>query len=202
MTPLQPQELRQFADVVPLRNGAAMTVRFVEPGDVDTLCRYFDALSPRTHYNRFLGATRGVPQSEFSRMLHTGEGSQFAVVAEVDTGETRAIIGEARYAFDAGSQAIEFGISVADRWHGHGAGSALLANLECRAAALGAEQIFGDALGANREMLGLARKRGYRFTHPPGDWKLVRFQKAIRIAQDIPCVQSSALVQKFSSLWW
>lgn len=194
MTPLQPRELRQFADVLRLRGGAAMTVRFVEPADVDGLRRYFAALSPPTHYSRFLGATRGVPQSEYERMLRTGEGSHFAVLAEVAAGAERTIIGEARYAFDFSAQAVEFGISVADSWHGKGAGSALLTNLECRAAALGAERIFGDALGSNQEVLGLARRRGYHFTHPPGDWKLVRFTKDIRIAQDIPCVQSSRAV--------
>lgn len=202
MTPLQPQELRQFADVMRLRTGAAMTVRFVEPGDVDALRRYFDGLAPQTHYSRFLGATRSVPQSEFAQMLRTGEGSHFAVVAEVEAGKTRAIIGEARYAFSVDEQAVEFGVSVGDRWHGQGAGSALLANLECRAAALGAERIFGDALASNQKMLGLARKRGYRLTHPPGDWKLVRFAKDVHDARDAPCINSSAIVGKFSSMWW
>lgn len=199
MTPLQPQELRRFADVLRLRTGAPMTVRFVEPGDAEPLRRYFEALSPQAHYSRFLGATRSVPPSEFSRMLLTGAGSHFAVVAEVEAGETRAIIGEARYAFDHDEQAIEFGISVADRWHGQGAGAALLANLECRAAALGAERIFGDALATNQQMLRLARKRGYRLTRPPCDWKLVRFAKDIRLAQDVPCIKSSAIVASLRS---
>jgi GNAT superfamily N-acetyltransferase len=194
MTPLQPQTLRQFADVLRLRTGAAMTVRFVEPGDVEALRRYFAALSVRTHYNRFLGATRGLPSSEYERMLRTGEGNHFAVVAEVGRGDAKALIGEARYALDPEANAVEFGISVADDWHGRGAGSALLTNLECRAAALGAERIFGDALGTNQDMLRLARKRGYHLSHPPGDWTLVRFTKDIRIAQDIPCIQSSRAV--------
>ena len=194
MTALHPRDLRQFVDVLRLRTGVAVTVRFVEPHDVEGLRRYFDALSLRTHYNRFLGATRGVPNSEFERMLHTGEGSHFAVVAETGQGEAKAIVGEARYALDLETRSVEFGISVADDWHGHGAGSALLMNLECRAAALGAERIFGDALNTNKDMVGLARKRGYRFTHPPGDWTLVRFEKDIRIARDIPCVQSSRAV--------
>lgn len=195
MIPLQPKQLRQFADVLRLRSGAAMTVRFVEPADVESLRRYFEGLSSGNHYSRFLGATRGLPPSEFERMLHTGEGSHFAVVAEVGTGEQqKAIVGEARYAFNVEAQGVEFGISVADDRHGMGAGSALLANLECRAAALGAEHIYGDALGTNKAMLGLARKRGYQFTHPPDDWTLVRFTKDIRIARDIPCVQSSRAV--------
>jgi L-amino acid N-acyltransferase YncA len=194
MIALKPANLRQYADVLRLRTGASMTVRFVEPADVDGLRAYFEKLSGRTHYSRFLGATRGVPASEYERMLRTGEGSHFAVVAEIGSGPARTIVGEARYVFDVATGAVEFAISVGDDWHGTGAGSALLSNLECRATALGAHTIFGDALGTNQEMRGLAKKRGYRFSHPPGDWTLVRFTKDIRIAQDIPCIQSSQAV--------
>src|SRR5436190_5079155 len=198
MTPLQPQILRQYADVLRLRTGEVVTVRFVEPGDVEPLRRYFEALSAQTHYSRFLGATRELPRSEYERMLHTGEGSHFAVVAEIGIGETKTIIGEARYVLDPEAHAVEFGISVADDWHGTGAGSALLTNLECRAAALGAERIFGDALNTNASMRGLARKRGYRFSHPPGDWTLVRFTKDLVAAQDVPCVKSSRIIEEIA----
>jgi GNAT superfamily N-acetyltransferase len=194
MMPLQPTQLRQYADVLRLPAGGSMTVRFIEPGDVGVLRVYFAKLSTGTHYSRFLGATRELPQSEYARMLRTGEGSHFAVVAEAGTGTARAIVGEARYVFDPDAGTVEFGISVADDWHGTGAGSALLSNLECRAAALGADTIFGDALGTNQAMRGLARKRGYGFSRTPGDWTLVRFSKDIRIAQDIPCVGSSRAV--------
>jgi RimJ/RimL family protein N-acetyltransferase len=190
MTPLQLKELRQSADVLRLPSGASMIVRFVEPDDIEPLRAYFGRLSGRTHYNRFLGATHGVPASEYERMLRTGEGSHFAVVAETGSGAMRTIVGEARYAFDAASRTVEFGISIADDWHGTGAGSALLSNLECRAAGLGAGAIFGDALATNQRMRGLARKRGYRFSHPPGDWTLVRFTKDIRIAHDVPCPET------------
>jgi GNAT superfamily N-acetyltransferase len=191
MTPLQLGCLRQFADVLRLRTGVAMTVRFVGPNDLEPLRRYFDSLSSQTRYSRFLGATRDLPPSEYERMLRTGEGSHFAVLAEVGTGDERKIVGEARYAFDAAARTVEFGISVADDWHGQGAGSALLSNVECRAATLGADHIFGDTLGTNQQMLHLARTRGYRLSHPPGDWTLKRFTKDIRIAQDTSCVRSS-----------
>ena len=37
-------------------------------------------------------------------------------------------------------------------------------------------------------MMALARKAGYLFKQSPGDWKLVRFEKAIDVApKDIPC---------------
>jgi hypothetical protein len=64
----------------------------------------------------------------------------------------------------------------------------LLRNLECRAAAFGAERVFGDTLRSNDVMLGLARKSGFAFAPTPNDWKLVRFEKHIDVApQDIPC---------------
>ena len=97
-------------------------------------------------------------------------------------------VSEARYGLDAGAASLEFGVSVDDRWQGYGIGSALLRNLECRAAALGAGRIFGDTLRSNDVMMGLARKAGFAFTRNPDDWKLVRFEKRIDAAPvEIPC---------------
>ena len=79
--------------------------------------------------------------------------------------------------------------SVDDRWQGHGIGAALMKNLECRTAALGATRLFGDTLRSNEVMISLARRSGFAFTPSPGDWRLVRFEKQIGSAtQDIPCV--------------
>jgi GNAT superfamily N-acetyltransferase len=104
----------------------------------------------------------------------------------VDSHET--IVGEARYAFDLDTASIEFGLSIDDRWQGHGIGKALLKNLECRAAAFGAGRLFGDTLRSNDAMIRLARRSGYAFMASPGDWKLVRFEKPIDAEpRDIPC---------------
>src|SRR5829696_7104989 len=98
----------------------------------------------------------------------------------IDGRET--IVGEARYAFDSDTASIEFGLSIDDRWQGHGIGKALLKNLECRAAS------FGATLRSNDAMIALARKAGYAFTNTPGDWKLTHFQKPIDVEpQEIPC---------------
>ena len=115
----------------------------------------------------------------------------------IDGAET--IVGEARYAFDADTDSFEFGLSIDDRWQGHGVGAALLRNLECRAAAFGANRLFGDTLRSNDAMLGLARKSGFAFTHSPGDWKLVRFEKHIAVApQEIPCASWRLAAQQIA----
>ena len=186
MTTMRFDDLRQYSDVLRARSGAALTVRFVEPRDAEALQSYFRALTIRSRYNRFLGATRELPPSVLEDFIHIGEADRFSVVATMLVDGHEIIVGEARYAFENGS--IEFGMSVDDRWQGHGIGKALLKNLECRAASFGADRLFGDTLRSNEAMIGLARKSSYAFMPTPGDWKLVRFEKHIDVEpQDIPC---------------
>jgi GNAT superfamily N-acetyltransferase len=188
MTALRLDDLRQYSDVLRSRRGDAVTVRFVEPRDAEELQSYIRALSTRSRYNRFLGAMSELPKNVLEHFIHVGEAEQFSVVATMLVDGFETIVGEARYAFHADTASIEFGLSIDDRWQGHGIGTALLKNLECRAASFGAGRLFGDTLRSNDAMIGLARKSGYAFTHSPGDWKLVRFEKHIDVEpRDIPC---------------
>jgi GNAT superfamily N-acetyltransferase len=185
---LRLNDLRQHSDVLRLRSGKSLTVRFVEPRDAEALQAFFRSLTVHSRYNRFLGAMSELPQTELDHFIHVGEADRFSVIAVMTVDGVETIVGEARYAFDASTSSFELGLSVDDRWQGHGLGSALLKNLECRAAAFGAKRLFGDTLRSNDAMIGLARKSGFAFTNSPGDWKLVRFEKHIEVApQEIPC---------------
>ena len=186
MTTMRFDELNQYSDVLRVRSGDVVTVRFVEPRDAEALQNYFRALTTRSRYNRFLGATRELPASLLEQFIHIGEADRFSVIATMLVDGHEIVVGEARYAFEDGS--IEFGLSIDDRWQGHGIGKALLKNLECRASSFGADRLFGDALRSNEAMISLARKSGYGFLPSPGDWKLVRFEKQIDVEpRDIPC---------------
>ncbi len=188
MIAIRLDNLRQHSDILRLRNGKSLTVRFVEPRDAEALQGYFRSLSTRSRYNRFLGAMSELPQAELDHFVHVGEADRFSVVATMNIDGFETIVGEARYGFDPNAASFEFGLSIDDRWQGQGVGAALLKNLECRAAALGTQHLFGDTLRSNEAMIGLARKSRFAFTHSPGDWKLVRFEKHIDLApRDIPC---------------
>jgi GNAT superfamily N-acetyltransferase len=188
MTTFRLDDLKQYSDVLRARGGNPVTVRFVEPRDAEELQNYFRSLSTRSRYNRFLGGISELPRSVLDDFIHVGEHDQFSVVATMPVDGFETIVGEARYAFHAGSESIEFGLSIDDRWQGQGIGKALLRNLECRGAAFGAARLFGDTLRSNDAMIGLARKSGYGFAANTDDWKLVRFEKQIdRAPKDIPC---------------
>ena len=188
MTALRLDDLRQHSDILRLRGGRSLKVRLVEPDDAEALQDYFRALTTGSRYNRFFGAMSELPRDLLAHFVHAGEDDRFSVIATMTIDGHETIVGEARYTFDAATDSFEFGLSVDDRWQGEGIGSALLGNLQCRAAAFGARRVFGDTLRSNAAMMGLARKSGFAFTHSPNDWKLVRFEKQVALTpQDIPC---------------
>jgi len=188
MTTLRIDDFRQYSDVLRTRKGEKVTLRFLEPGDAGELQNYFRSLSARSRYNRFLGAMSELPRTVLDHFMQVGERDAFSVIATIKIDGFETVIGEARYALHVESDSVEFGISIDDRWQGRGLGAALLKNMECRTAALGAVRLFGDTLRSNEVMLKLARKAAYAIAPNPDDWKLVRFEKHIDIApKDIPC---------------
>jgi RimJ/RimL family protein N-acetyltransferase len=199
MIALRPNDLRQHSDILRLPSGKSVTVRFVEPDDADALQGYFRSLTTRSRYNRFFGAMSELPQTLLDHFVHAGEDDRFSVIATMMVDGFETIVGEARYAFHTDTDSFEFGLSIDDRWQGQGIGSALLANLQCRAAAFGASRLFGDTLRSNEAMMGLARKSGFSFTHSPNDWKLVRFEKHLDAAPaEIPCASWRLAAQQIA----
>jgi len=188
MTALLLDDLRRHSDILRLRSGKCLTLRFVEPDDAEALQGYFRSLSTRSRYNRFLGAISELPHGELEHFIHPGEDDRFSVIATTSTDGREIIVGEARYSLSTDMAAFEFGLSIDDRWQRQGIGSTLLANMHCRAAAFGAISLFGDTLRSNDAMIALARKSGFAFTRHPDDWKLVRFEKHIGTSpQEIHC---------------
>lgn len=177
----------QYADVLQSRSGRVMTVRFAEPGDAAALQAYFRGLSVRSRYNRLMGAASELPAGQLDLFTHLADDGRFSVIVTINVEGRETIVGEARYAFSEETAGFEFGLSVDDRWQGQGIGTSLMANLQCRAAALGAGYMFGDTLRTNDAMLALARKAGFTVAPTPNDWKQLRFEKHSGITPEVAC---------------
>lgn len=95
MTALRLDDLRQHTDILRLRNGKALAVRFVEPDDAEALQGYFRSLSVGSRYNRFLGAMSELPQTELAHFIHVGESDRFSVIAVMVIDGVETIVGEA-----------------------------------------------------------------------------------------------------------
>ena len=178
MQHLGPNELSRHSDALLTRGGAVVAVRFAGPADAEALQAYFRGLSQRSRYNRLMGAASELPAGQLEAFTHPGDDGRFSVLATIDVDGAERVIGEARYALDEEAR-LELGLSIADAWQRRGLGLALMANLEHRAAALGAGMLVGDTLRSNDAMLALAKKAGFSFAPIPGDWKQMRFEKRI-----------------------
>ena len=139
---------------------------------------YVRGLSPRSRYNRFLGAASELPASELARTLAAnGRDTQTQLLTST-VKDRETVVGEARVTLWCAKRAGEFSMSIADDWRRLGLGSALLQEIERKAAADGIELLFGDTLRTNEGMIGLARRRGFRL-RPGFEPRLVRIQKRL-----------------------
>jgi GNAT superfamily N-acetyltransferase len=155
--------------------------------DGDALQTYVRGLSPQSRYNRFLGGANELPASELARALAANGRDTLTLLLTSTTEGRETVVGEARVALSCAERAAEFGMSVADDCQHLGVGSALLQEIERKAAAAGIEWLFGDTLWNNEGMIGLARGRGFRLG-PGFEQRLVRIEKRLDDpAPDLPC---------------
>lgn len=164
-----------------------LALRPARLSDSDALQTYVRGLSPQSRYNRFLGAVNELSASELARALAANGRDALTLLLTSMAGDRETVVGEARVALSCAKRAGEFSMSIADDWRRLGVGSALLEEIERKAAADGIELLFGDTLRTNEGMIGLARSRGFRLA-PGFEPRLVRIEKQLEdAAPDLPC---------------
>jgi acetyltransferase len=149
-----PAELEE--DLV-LGDGARLHVRPMRPEDVEREARFFDSLSERSRYQRFMQHLPKLPPQMLARFTQLDYDRELALVAERDGG----FLAVGRYAPNADGRTAEFALVVADAWQGKGIGRALLERLCAAARTAGYQALYGHILEANHDMLDLARRLGF-----------------------------------------
>jgi GNAT superfamily N-acetyltransferase len=164
-----------------------LALRPARSTDGDALQTYVRRLSRHSRYNRFLGGANELPASELARALAANGRDTLTLLLTSMAEGRETVVGEARVALSCAKRAGEFSMSIAEDWQHVGVGSALLEEIERKAAADGIELLFGDTLRTNEGMIGLARGRGFR-VGPGFEPRLVRIEKRLEdTAPDLPC---------------
>jgi acetyltransferase len=140
-----------------LRDGRTVRVRPICPEDAARELRFFDRLSDRSRFQRFMQYVRELSPRMLARFTQLDYDRELALVA-LWQGEFVAV---GRYAPTADGVSAEFALTVADDWQGKGLGHALLERLCDAARRAGYRGLYGYILDANREMLELARHLGF-----------------------------------------
>jgi acetyltransferase len=133
-------------------------VRPIRPDDAGRERRFFEALSDRSRYQRFMQYLQQLSPQLLARFTQLDYDRELALVALDDRGEFVAV---ARYAPNPDGSTAEFALTVADAWQGKGIGHALLQHLAEAARKAGYQALYGTILSANREMVELAAHFGF-----------------------------------------
>jgi len=150
-----------------LRDGSTVTVRPIRPEDAEPEQRFFEGLSQRSRYQRFMNQMAHLPPRMLARFTQLDYDRELALVAIAPGGQEFIAVG--RYAPNADGETAEFALTVADAWQGRGLGRGLLERLcECARAA-GYRALLGSILHANQDMLVLAENLGFVRSGRDGD---------------------------------
>jgi len=165
----------ELEGVLALRDGTRVATRPIRPEDALLEKQFFDGLSRKSRYQRFLNQMAQLPPQLLARFTQLDYDRELALVALAP--DRREFIGVGRYAPNSDGETAEFALTVSDAWQGRGVGRALLERLcECARAA-GYRALNGQILHANREMLELSARLG--FIQSGRDGELITMARAL-----------------------
>jgi len=139
---------------VELRDGTRVLLRQIRPEDRDRLAAGFEQLSPASRYLRFHSALDHLSPQHLDYLTVVDHVDHEAVVAvDLERPESPGI-GVARYVREPDEPEVaEAAITVADEYHGQGAGTLLLGALTDRAKTNGITVFRNYVLEGNHAML-------------------------------------------------
>ena len=147
----------QLEEQIALPDGRVVLLRPIRPEDAALERRFFEQLSERSRFQRFMLYMRELSPQMLARFTQLDYDRELALVAIAD-GQFIAV---GRYAPNQDARTAEFALVTADPWQGKGLGRALLERLVSAAREAGYEALYGHILGANRDMLDLAARLGF-----------------------------------------
>jgi acetyltransferase len=139
------------------RDGRSVRVRPIRPEDAGREKRFFERLSARSRYQRFMQYLAALPERMLARFTQLDYDRELALAALWQD----EFVAVGRYAPNPDGVNAEFALVVADDWQGKGLGRALLERLCEAARAAGYRELHGHILEANHDMLELAAHVGF-----------------------------------------
>ncbi len=163
-------------------DGVAVTIRTIEPDDLELGIDFVRRLSPTAKYLRYHHAIEELSTETMDRFLHPDYPDEMALIAVIPDdampGGCRQIA-VARYARDAKPDHAEIAVAVSDDWQGRGVGRQLLLDLREFALDAGIRHLVAKVLPQNAGMMSLARKLGFQHEAADPDEGTIALGKGI-----------------------
>ena len=143
---------------VTTRTGTEIVVRPITAADHDALLELFERLGPESRYSRFMFPAQTLTEADVRYFTDVDHHRHEALWALSESGEP---LGTARYVcLEDRPGVAEIAVTIADGWHEHGVGTALLDVLAERAVEEGVERFLAICLPSNADMVDMVQRLG------------------------------------------
>jgi acetyltransferase len=160
-----------------------VTLRRIRPDDAGALQTFVRTLSPASRRLRFHAALNELSETMLKALTCVDQRMHVAFVLTITELGRERIVGEARYAVAEDRETAEFGIAVADAFHGRGLAQRLMAALLDAARAGGLSWLVGEVLAGNARMLAFTRRCGFAATTRGVEPGVVRIERGVEPAR-------------------
>jgi len=143
-----------------LRDGRPIEIRALKPDDEADMLVAIDRTAAESRRRRFFVSKRGFSEQEKAFFLNVDFVNHVALVATIDEGGRRTIIGGGRYVVTGPGKA-EVAFVVIDAYQGQGIGAMLTRHLASLARAAGLNELAADVLPENAAMRKVLGKFGF-----------------------------------------
>ncbi len=171
-----------------LKNGTEVTLRPIRPEDEPMETEMVENLSTETLYFRFFGYVPRVSHDFLARFTHIDYDREMAIVAEIEEGGQKKMIGVVRIIADAWGESAEYAIVVADAWQGLELGSNLTDYILEIARDRDIKRVYASMLATNKRMIHMFEKRGFKISRE--DFEIYRAEldlgSAMPFAAELP----------------
>lgn len=162
-----------------LADGRTVLIRPIRADDERPTRDFFDHLSEESRQTRFMKFVRSLSDKMIHFFVHIDYQKHMAFVCEAEVDGRPTLVGEARYVANPDGRSCEFGVVIADDWHGSGVAGLLMEALIRAARAQRFDTMEGLVLRENHDMLKFVRALGFEASPDPVETTLMRAVKKL-----------------------
>ena len=159
---------KKYETLWKLRDGRTVILRPIKPEDEPLWLEMFRNFSEESIRYRFFEVIKDTPHEVRVRYCNIDYDREIGIVAELNEGGIRKILGVVRLVIEPDGKTGEIAIIVADPWQGLGLGTKMMDYMIEVCKDKGLETIYGVMLPDNYRAINLMKKMGFNIKYEEG----------------------------------
>jgi len=151
----------EYNEKVRLEDGTEVTFRAIRPEDEPRWHELLASCSAESLRARFFSTIGKTTHKMAMRYCYTDYDREMAIVALINEGDRKRMIGVGRLVADPDHTDAEYAILVADQWQSHGIGTMLTSHCLKTAKRWGISRVYGGTMIENRRMVATFKEQGF-----------------------------------------